>query len=312
VLAEAGQDPNLVTLAVEEPGEGIAATLATHPRRADRRLHRLQRVRQLAGANARQAVVYTEKAGLNTVIVDSTDDYKGMLRNLAFSLSLYSGQMCTTPQNLLVPRRHRDRRRPPQRGRVRRRPGRRARQAARRPKRAVGTLGAIVNDGVLARLTEAGSGRTWSTVLGRGADEQYPEATIRTPVVVRLDAPTKSPTPASGSARCRSSSPPTPPGTAWRSSSRRCGTARRADRLGLLDLAGGAGGGPRGRARRRRAPVGKPHRRRLRQPDRRVQRPARRGANPAATASLTDSHFVTGRFFTLQSRHHVTEESSNA
>ena len=38
------------------------------------------------------------------MIVHSTDDYKGMLSNLAFSLSLYSGQMCTTPQNLLIPR----------------------------------------------------------------------------------------------------------------------------------------------------------------------------------------------------------------
>ena len=62
--------------------------------------------------NARQAVVYTEKAGVNAVVIDSTDDYAGMLANLAFSLSLYSGQMCTTPQDLLVPRgRHRHRRR---------------------------------------------------------------------------------------------------------------------------------------------------------------------------------------------------------
>src|SRR4029079_16436958 len=54
--------------------------------------------------NAHQASVFTEKAGVNTVVVDSTDDYRGMLANLAFSLSLYSGQMCTTPQNLRVPR----------------------------------------------------------------------------------------------------------------------------------------------------------------------------------------------------------------
>ena len=35
--------------------------------------------------------------------LDSTDDYAGLLGNLAFSLSLYSGQMCTTPQNIFVP-----------------------------------------------------------------------------------------------------------------------------------------------------------------------------------------------------------------
>ena len=54
-------------------------------------------------ANARQAAVYTEKAGVNTVVVDSTDDFAGMCRNLGFSLTLYSGQMCTTPQNVLIP-----------------------------------------------------------------------------------------------------------------------------------------------------------------------------------------------------------------
>ena len=48
--------------------------------------------------------MYTEKAGVNTVVVDSTDDFAGMCRNIAFSLALYSGQMCTTPQNILVPR----------------------------------------------------------------------------------------------------------------------------------------------------------------------------------------------------------------
>ncbi|CAO0829149.1 hypothetical protein SMICM17S_06767 [Streptomyces microflavus] len=104
VLAEAGFDPNLVALAAERPGEGIAKTLAVRPE---------IRIIDYTGstafgdwleANARQAQVYTEKAGVNTIVVDSTDDYRGMLANLAFSLSLYSGQMCTTPQNLLIPR----------------------------------------------------------------------------------------------------------------------------------------------------------------------------------------------------------------
>lgn len=98
VLAAAGFDPNLVALAAERPGEGIAKTLATRPE---------IRIVDYTGstafgdwleANARQAQVYTEKAGVNTVIVHSTADYKGMLANLAFSLSLYSGQMCTTPR----------------------------------------------------------------------------------------------------------------------------------------------------------------------------------------------------------------------
>ena len=53
---------------------------------------------------ARGQLVYTEKAGVNTIVVDSTDNLRGVLGNLAFSLTLYSGQMCTTPQNIYVPR----------------------------------------------------------------------------------------------------------------------------------------------------------------------------------------------------------------
>src|SRR3954465_4186314 len=104
VLRETGFDPNLVALAAERTGEGIAKVLATRPE---------IRIIDYTGstsfgdwleANARQAQVYTEKAGVNTVVVESAGDYQGMLANLAFSLSLYSGQMCTTPQNLLIPR----------------------------------------------------------------------------------------------------------------------------------------------------------------------------------------------------------------
>src|SRR5262249_25750088 len=45
-----------------------------------------------------------EKAGVNSVILDSADDLASVVRNLAFTLSLYSGQMCTTPQNIYVPK----------------------------------------------------------------------------------------------------------------------------------------------------------------------------------------------------------------
>src|SRR5204863_8376140 len=55
-------------------------------------------------ANARQAQVFTEKAGVNQIIVDSAADFAGLARNVAFSLSLYTGQMCTAPQNIYVPR----------------------------------------------------------------------------------------------------------------------------------------------------------------------------------------------------------------
>ncbi|PMX33721.1 phenylacetic acid degradation protein PaaN, partial [Pseudomonas sp. FW301-21B01] len=52
--------------------------------------------------NAHQAQVYTEKAGVNQIVIDSVDDIKAAARNIAFSLALYSGQMCTAPQNIYV------------------------------------------------------------------------------------------------------------------------------------------------------------------------------------------------------------------
>jgi phenylacetic acid degradation protein paaN len=187
VLSGAGIDPNVVTLAAEQPGDGIAATLATDPR---------VRIVDFTGSsefgnwlehNARQAVVYTEKSGLNTVIVDSTNDYKGLLRNLAFSLSLYSGQMCTTPQNLLVPstgiETDAGRKSPEEFG---------ADLSAALgkllgdPARAAGTLGAIVNDGVRSRLEEAPSYGAVVRPSEPVEDAANPGATIRTPLVVQL------------------------------------------------------------------------------------------------------------------------------
>ena len=48
-------------------------------------------------------LVFTEKTGVNSAIIDSTDDVDKMVGNLAFSISLYSGQMCTAPQNIFLP-----------------------------------------------------------------------------------------------------------------------------------------------------------------------------------------------------------------
>ncbi|HTN65809.1 MAG TPA: phenylacetic acid degradation protein PaaN [Burkholderiaceae bacterium] len=103
VLQEAGFDPNIVTLVAHEQGDDTAATLATRPE---------VRLIDFTGSsangnwlelNAHQAQVYTEKSGVNQIIIDSTDDLKGMARNIAFSLTLYSGQMCTAPQNIYIP-----------------------------------------------------------------------------------------------------------------------------------------------------------------------------------------------------------------
>ena len=127
VLAEAGHDPHLVTLAAEDPADKLAAALAVRPE---------VRLIDYTGGNAfgewlednaRQAVVFTEKAGVNTVVVDSTDDFAGMCRNLAFSFSLYAGQMCTAPRtSTSPPQGSRPTRAPSPRPRSRRASGRRS------------------------------------------------------------------------------------------------------------------------------------------------------------------------------------------
>ncbi|MGW5608386.1 phenylacetic acid degradation protein PaaN [Streptomyces sp. NPDC003753] len=188
VLAEAGFDPNLVALAAERPGEGIAKALAV---RAEIRIIDYTGSTAFGDwleANARQAQVYTEKAGVNTVIVESTDNYKGMLSNLAFSLSLYSGQMCTTPQNLLIPR-----------DGITTDDGPKSYDevVADLAKavdgllgddaRANALLGAIVNPDVKARL-EAAAGLGEVALASREiSNPEFPKAVVRTPVIVKLD-----------------------------------------------------------------------------------------------------------------------------
>jgi phenylacetic acid degradation protein paaN len=111
-----------------------------------------------------------------------------MLANLAFSLSLYSGQMCTTPQNLLVPRS--------------------GITGDGQPKsvddiaedlaaavdallsddaRATALLGAVVNQAVLDRLDQAPSYGKVALASRVVTHPDFPDATVRTPAIVRLD-----------------------------------------------------------------------------------------------------------------------------
>src|SRR3954463_3540155 len=188
VLAEAGFEANLVALAAERPGEGIAKTLAVRPEIKIIDYTGSTEFGDWLEANARQAQVYTEKAGVNTVIVESTGDYKGMLSNLAFALSLYSGQMCTTPQNLLIPRDGIRTDEGPKTfdevvsGLARSVDGLLGDDA-----RANALLGAIVNPDVKARL-EAAAGLGEVALASREiANPEFPGAVVRTPVVVKLD-----------------------------------------------------------------------------------------------------------------------------
>lgn len=105
-ISELGLDPNVIQLGVDTLEHPITLNLLKHP---------AVRIVDYTGGPHFGAIVeheaatagktiYTEKAGVNCVILDSTDDLDKTLENLAFSLTLYSGQMCTAPQNIFIAR----------------------------------------------------------------------------------------------------------------------------------------------------------------------------------------------------------------
>ncbi|MGB1038525.1 MAG: aldehyde dehydrogenase family protein, partial [Bacteroidia bacterium] len=98
LLVEYGVNPDVVQIAPDTVSHPIAKELAEHPE---------VKLIDYTGGNAfgdylegLDKTVFTEKSGINSVILDSTDDLKGLAQNIAFSVCLYSGQMCTAPQNV--------------------------------------------------------------------------------------------------------------------------------------------------------------------------------------------------------------------
>ncbi len=187
VLAESDLDPNTVTLAAD-PDPAATRALAVHPQVASIDFTGSNEFGRWLIDHARQARVYAEMAGINAVLVESTERYSGMLRNLASSLCLFSGQMCTAPQNIYVPR-----------GGIDTDQGHKSfdrftadlaaavKGVLAFPKLAVEMLGAIGAPETLARLQAAA--RHGRTVLPSRAlaHPDYPEAVLRTPLIVALD-----------------------------------------------------------------------------------------------------------------------------
>lgn len=188
-LAEAGFDPNVVVLAADVPDAPIAKTLATRPEIAIVDFTGSSAFGEWLEKNATNASVFTEKAGVNAVVIDSTDDLPGLTRNLAMALSLYSGQMCTAPQNIFVPR-----------GGINA-SGQHVSfddvlaaitkgvdDLLAAPERAVEVLGAIASDATLSRIDSQAGASGVALASKTLAHPQFPDARVRTPIVARLDA----------------------------------------------------------------------------------------------------------------------------
>lgn len=104
VLKDAGADPNLVTMAADTRAAPVTVQLLEHP---------ATRIIDFTGGptfgrwieeNCRNALVYTETAGCNSVILESADDLDAVCNSIAHSLCQASAQMCTSVQNIFIPR----------------------------------------------------------------------------------------------------------------------------------------------------------------------------------------------------------------
>ncbi|MFM7856668.1 MAG: phenylacetic acid degradation protein PaaN [Flammeovirgaceae bacterium] len=137
--------------------------------------------------------VFTEKTGVNSVILDSVEDIDKVAANLAFSLNLYSGQMCTAPQNFYIPAKGID----TPNGTIS------FEQFAEKfvanlnglidnPKAGPFVLGAVQNKKTNERITEAEQlpGKVW--LKSRSFENpMFKKARLATPVVVEVDASKK-------------------------------------------------------------------------------------------------------------------------
>jgi len=135
--------------------------------------------------------IFTEKAGVNSVILDSVSDANAVFGNLAFAASLYSGQMCTAPQNIFVSAEG-----------IKTAEGQLSYEEvvagianavkglAENPKMGAGTLGAIQNDVTSSRVksVEAAAGSSVALSSMNIVNPEFPDARTASPTVIAVDA----------------------------------------------------------------------------------------------------------------------------
>ena len=188
-LQAKGIDPNVCQLAADSSNNLITKKLAENP---------LVKLIDYTGGSSfgdyvesiPGKVTFTEKAGVNSVIIDSVADLKPVVQNLAFAVSLYSGQMCTAPQNFFIPT-----------GGVKQGdtviPYEEVKKAlvdaisgiATHPQMGAGTLGAIQSDLTLKRVNSVKDiGATILLAPAKVANAEFPDARTSSHIVLEVDA----------------------------------------------------------------------------------------------------------------------------
>lgn len=189
VLKEQGIDPCVCQLAVDTVSSPITKQLAEHTS--------IKLIDYTGSTSFGKYIeqipnksVFTENAGVNSILLHSSNDLKSTMQNIAFSLSLYSGQMCTAPQNIFIP----------ETGIIT--PSGTVAYAeclqalteainaiVNNPKAGAPTLGAIQSDITLTRTKQAGTlgGRV---ILASTSikNEEFENARIATPTIIEVEA----------------------------------------------------------------------------------------------------------------------------
>jgi len=185
-LKENGYDPNVVQLAADSSLAPITINLAS-----DNAIKLIDYTGSTAFGDWIESIphktTFTEKAGVNSVIIDSVKDIDAALQNLAFSVSLYSGQMCTAPQNFFIPEKVKAGEAELSFDEVVSKMKEALSALVNNPKMGAGVLGAIQNEKTLERTNAASAHAT--QVLGSSAvkNEEFPGSRTVSPVLIETN-----------------------------------------------------------------------------------------------------------------------------
>ena len=196
VLAAAGADPNLITMVADTRTTPATMPLLEHPATALVDFTGGPTFGRWIEDNCRHALVYTETAGCNSVVVESTDDLDAMCQAIAHSLCQASAQMCTSVQNIFVPREgiQASGEHVPA-SRVRDRLVAAVEEQLANSKQAANLCGALVDPGIYVRLDRLRSeGEARGSIVRDSAPYEhpdFPEAHTATPLMIEIDAEEK-------------------------------------------------------------------------------------------------------------------------
>lgn len=191
ILANNHYDPNLLLMAADTRDEPITLALLQHPDMAIIDYTGSQEFGLWIEKNCADKLVYTETAGCNGVVIQSTDNLDGMIDGLANALCGFSAQMCTSPQNIHFPESGIN----SDQGRIGVADFQRLLALAinsrlDNPMRAAALCGAIQADESLAILNRLRSDPCVDVIRDSGPYQhpEFPEARTATPLVLAVDA----------------------------------------------------------------------------------------------------------------------------